>query len=59
MKKKTERSIIIVPRTSTGTFFASKKASPKNVPLIGALAEKAKVWQDKLGKGTRQTSPVT
>lgn len=25
----------------------------------GAIAEKAKVWQDNLGKGTRQVSPVT
>ncbi len=25
----------------------------------GALAEKAKMWQGNLGKGTRQVSPVT
>ena len=41
MKRRAERSIIIVPRTNTG-----------------ALAEKAKVWQENLNKGIRQISPV-
>ncbi len=58
---KSEAGSILHIRTENQyrNLFCKQKSFTKKVSLIGALAEKAKVWQDNPGKGTRQISPVS